>query len=140
MDTGEQTLTFGKPGRYSFVARANSARGITQASTPWSAPVFVTVMAPFGLDTTLSNAHIRSVKITGNSTEETASGTMTASIAKGAKGKKFRKLATVKLGTQSRFTLKFKVSSPGAYRIRYTYKGNATVVAGSVTEVVRLKR
>lgn len=140
MDTGKTTLTFGKPGRYSFVARARSNRGITPASTPWSPPTFVTVMAPFGLDTTLSNAHIRSVRITGNATEETATGKLTASIAKGAKGRKFRKLATIKLGTASRFTLKFKVSRPGSYRIRYTYRGNANVVAGSVTEVVKLKR
>jgi hypothetical protein len=139
-EDGMDTLTFGKPGHYSFVARANSTRGVTPASTPWSAPVFVTVMAPFGVDTVLSNAHIHSVKITGNTTEETATGTMTASIAKGAKGKKFRKLATVKLGTASRFKLKFRVSKPGAYRIRYAYKGNATVIAGSATEVVRLKR
>lgn len=140
MDTGRTTLTFGKPGRYSFVARATSNRGITPASTPWSAPTFVTVMAPFGVDTVLSNAHIRSVKITGNATEETATGKITASIAKGAKGRKFRKLATVKLGAASRFTLKFKVPKPGTYRIRYAYKGNATVLAGSATEVVKLKR
>jgi len=140
MDTGKTTLTFGKPGRYSFVARAGSARGIVPAYTPWSPPTFVTVMAPFGVDTVLSNAHIRSVKITGNTTEETATGKITASIAKGAKGKKFRKLKTVKLGTASRFTLKFKVSKPGTYRIRYSYKGNATVIAGSATEVVKLKR
>jgi hypothetical protein len=140
MEDGTETLTFGKPGHYSFVARAGSSRGITPAYTPWSAPVFVTVMAPFGVDTVLSNAHIRSVKITGNATEETATGKMTASIAKGVKGKRFRKLATVKLGTASRFKLKFRVSKPGAYRIRYAYKGNSTVTAGSATEVVRLKR
>lgn len=139
-DTGENTLNFGKPGRYSFVARANSARGITPASTPWSAPVFVTVMAPFGVDTALSNARIRAVKITGNSTEPTATGNVTVSIAKGAKGKTFRRLKTVRLGTAARFTLKFTVKKPGAYRLRYAYKGNATVVAGSATEVVRLKR
>jgi hypothetical protein len=139
-DDGTETLTFGRPGHYSFVARAGSSRGITPAYTPWSAPVFVTVMAPFGVDTVLSNAHIHNVRITGNATEETATGKMTASIAKGAKGKKFRKLATVKLGTASRFKLKFRVSKPGAYRIRYAYKGNSTVIAGSATKVVRLKR
>lgn len=140
MDTGKTTLTFGKPGRYSFVARATSNRGIVGASTPWSAPVFVNVMAPFGVDTALSNARIRSVKITGNATEETTTGTIAVSIAKGAKGKVFRKLKTVKLGTASRFTLKFKVKKPGSYRLRYVYKGNANVVAGSATEVVKLKR
>lgn len=137
---GTETLTFGKPGRYSFVARAGSSKGLTRADTPWSAPVFVTVMAPFGVDTVLSNAHIGSVQITGNATEETATGTLTASIAQGAKGKKFRKLATVKLGPAGRFKLKFRVKSPGPYRIKYVYKGNSTVVAGSATEVVKLKR
>jgi len=140
LDTGKDTLTFGKPGRYTFVARSNSTRGITPASTPWSAPTLVTVMAPFGVDTALSNAHIRTVKITGNTTEETATGTMTVSIAKGAKGKKFKKIATVKLGTASRFTVKFRVAKPGAYRVRYAYKGNATVTAGTAYEVFRLKR
>jgi hypothetical protein len=139
-EDGKETLTFGKPGRYAFVARATSARGITAASTPWSAPVFVTVMAPFGVDTVLSNAHMRHVKITGNATEETATGTITASIAKGRKGKKFRKLGTLKLRAGGLFVLKFKARSPGVYRIKYTYKGNATVLAGTATEVVRLKR
>lgn len=137
---GTETLTFGKPGRYTFVTRAGSSKGETRANTPWSAPVFVTVMAPFGVDTVLSNAHIGSVQITGNATEETATGTITASIAKGAKGKKFRKLANVKLGSGGTFKLKFRVKSPGAYRIKYVYKGNSTVVAGSATEVVKLKR
>jgi hypothetical protein len=139
-NTGETTLNFGKPGRYSFVARATSNRGITPASTPWSAPTVVKVMAPFGVDTVLSNAHAGSVKITGNATEPTATGTITASIAKGAKGKAFRKLAKVKLGKAARFTLKFKARAPGTYRIKYAYKGNATVIAGSATQVVKLKR
>jgi hypothetical protein len=140
MDTGKTTMTFGKPGRYTFVARAQSNRGITPGYTPWSAPVFVTVMAPFGVDTVLSNAHIRTVKITGKATESTATGTVTASIAKGKSGGSFRKITTLKLGSSARFTLKLKVRSPGTYRIKYAYKGNATVVAGSATEVVKLKR
>ena len=137
---GTETLTFGKPGRYTFVARAGSSKGETRANTPWSAPVFVTVMAPFGVDNVLANAHIGNVQIHGNVTEETATGTVTASIAKGAKGKAFRKLATVKLGPGGTFKLKFRVKSPGPYRIKYSYKGNSTVVAGSATEVVKLKR
>jgi hypothetical protein len=51
-----------------------------------------------------------------------------------------RKLAAVKLGTAARFKLKFRVKTAGTYRIKYAYKGNATVVAGSATEVVKLKR
>lgn len=135
-----ENLTFGKPGRYTFVARSLGSTGIVHEYTPWSPPTYVTVMAPFGVDTVLSNAHIGGVKITGNATEPTATGTITASIAKGAKGTAFRKLATVKLRPGARFTLRFRVAKPGAYRMKYAYKGNANVVRGSVTEVVRLRR
>jgi hypothetical protein len=135
-----ENLTFAKPGRYTFVARALGSTGIDHYFTPWSPPAYVTIMAPFGVDTVLSNAHIGSVKITGNATEPTATGTITASIAKGAKGTAFRRLATLRLRSGALFTLKFKVATPGAYRVRYVYKGNANVVRGTATEVVRLRR
>ena len=139
--TGAANVTFSKPGLYTFVARATDFGGAGDISTAWSAPAEVRVLAPFDLSTTaLADSRGPKYKIAGQVRETTARGKLRLLVAKGKKGGKFRRLATGKIRSGAKFTLKFKLRRTGTYRLRYVFKGSPTVAAGSVTERFRVSR
>ena len=58
------------------------------------------------------------------------------SIARG-KGK-FKRLVTAKIASDGRFTFRFKQKRKGSYRLKYVFKGSATVVAGTYVQKATL--
>lgn len=135
--TGLADLRFDKPGRWAIVARAKT----DDYYTPWSAPVFVTVKAPFDISySTFVDSHGPSYKIRGKLRENFARGKVTVYIAKGRKKGKFRKLGKAKIKSNGTFAKRFTVRRPGIYRLRYTFKGSSLVAKGRVTEGIRIRR
>jgi hypothetical protein len=65
---------------------------------------------------------------------------VTISAAKGKKGGHYRTLGKPKVNSKGVFKLRFRLKKLGWYRIRYSYKGSATVAAGRITEVVKIRR
>ena len=64
-----------------------------------------------------------------------AGGRVTVAIAKGKNGKKFRTLGKARINSKGVWTLRFTVRKYGAYRMRYSFAGNATVVKGASVRV-----
>jgi hypothetical protein len=135
--TGVADFRFTTPGSWLIVARAKSG----DFSTPWSAPVSVSAIAPFDLErVSFPDARGPSYKLRGQIRERAARGKVTISIARGKKTGKFRKIGQAKINSKGRFTKRFKVRKTGTYRLRYTYKGSSLVAGGRVTEQVRIRR
>jgi len=136
-DTGFAEARFTKPGRYTFVARAK--RG--SAFSPFSPPVVVNVVAPFDLSSTsFPDSRGPSYKLAGFVRERSARGRVTISIGKGSKAKKFRRLGRPKLRSGGRFSLRFRLTRPGKYTLRYSYRGSSTVARGTAKEVITITR
>jgi len=135
-------VRFTTPGRYTFVARAKSFSGSAgDYPTAWSAPVTVTVLAPFDLSfTSFPDSRGPKYQVRGHIREKTATGRVIVSIAKGHKGGKFRRLGRAKIRRDATFQLRFRQSKPGRYRLRYAYKGGPTVAPGAAVEKIRIKR
>lgn len=135
--TGRASITFSKPGRYTFVARAKRLSQVTA----WSAPVHVTVVAPFDLLTTsFPDSRGPSYKLAGQLREPSATGKVTISIGKGKKAKRFKKLGTAKIRSGGKFALKFRLRKPGSYTLRYSYRGGPTVARGTAKEIIKISR
>jgi hypothetical protein len=135
--TGLADLRFDKPGRWVIVARAKTG----DYYTPWSAPVYVNVKAPFDISsTTFPDSRGPSYKIKGKLRENFARGKVTIYLAKGRKKHKFHKLGRAKIRSNGTFTKRLKVRKPGVYRLRYVFKGSSLVAKGRVTEGIRIRR
>ena len=138
---GTANVTFEHPGVYTFVVRATRFAGSGDASTPWSAPVQVTVLAPFDLVTTsFPDSRGPVYRLRGQVREPTAAGSVVVSVARGRKGGRFRRIGSPRIASGGVFSLRFKLKRTGTYRLRYAYKGSATVAAGTVTEVIKIRR
>lgn len=135
--TGLADLRFSNPGRWVIVARAKT----DDYYTPWSAPVYVNVKAPFDVNsTTFPDFRGPSYKIKAKLRENFARGKVTVYLAKGRRKHKFHKLGRAKIRSNGTFTKRFKVRKPGVYRLRYVFKGSALVAKGKVTEGIRIRR
>jgi hypothetical protein len=135
--TGKAPVSFDRPGEYTLVVRAR--RG--DAATAWSAPVVVTVLAPFDmLNPTFPDSRGPKYKLAGQVRETTATGKITIAIAKGKKGRKFRRLGVARIAKGGKFRLKFKLRQTGTYTLRYTFKGSPTTDAGTVVQVITITR
>jgi hypothetical protein len=135
--TGLADFRFDKPGRWLIVARVKSG----DFYTPWSAPVTVSVVAPFDLErVSFPDSRGPSYKLRGQVRERVARGKVTISIARGKKKGKFHRIGKAKINSKGRFTKRFTVRRTGTYRLRYTYKGSSLVAGGRVTEQVRISR
>ena len=55
---------------------------------------------------------------------------VTVALAKGKNGKRFRTLGKPKVNSKGQFKVRFTVRKLGWYRVRYSFKGNATVARG----------
>jgi hypothetical protein len=132
------TVTFEKPGRYTIVARPK-----LDGVGPWSAPITVDVVAPFDLVSAPGFSASRAPKyvLKGDVRAALPKGSkLKVSIAKGRKGGKFSPLKKIKTGKGGKFKLRFKLSDPGSYRIRYAFRGSKTVAAGRVTQLIKVKK
>jgi hypothetical protein len=135
--TGLASFRFTEPGGYVIVARAKSG----DYFSPWSAPVNVSVVAPFDIQiVTFPDARGPSYKLRGQVRETAARGRVIVQVAKGRKRGKYRRIGRPRINSKGRFTLRFKLRRPGIYRLRYTYKGSALVTKGRVTEAIRIRR
>jgi hypothetical protein len=135
--TGKVQLIEHTPGSYVMVARAKSGA----YTSPWSAPISIRLFAPFDLSSTSFPDSIGpSYQVRGIVGETTAGGRVTVSAARGKKGGAFRTLGRAKVNSKGVFALRFRLRKYGIYRLRYSYRGSATVAPGSVTQVVRIKR
>ncbi len=132
-------LTFQEPGRYTAVARGVTNRYFT----PFSPPVTWVVKAPFDLSyVTFPDSRGPSYKLQATMRDKFARGNrVTIYAAKGRKGGKYRRLGrSSKVSSRGRFTLRFRLSSVGRYRIQYRFKGSKLVTKGKVTDVVTIRR
>jgi hypothetical protein len=129
---------FTGPGRYTFVARAQSG----DYFTPWSAPVTVTLMAPFDLTDLSFPDHIGpSYRLRGVVREAAglAGSRVTVAWAKGSKGKRFHTLGKLKVNSKGAFAKRFRLAR-GKYRLRVSFRGNDAVTRGSVYSVITIRR
>jgi hypothetical protein len=135
--TGKVQLLERTPGTYLMVARAK----IFGYYSPWSAPVTVRLIAPFDLSIrSFPDAIGPSYQVRGILGEPSGGGRVTISAAKGKKGGHYRTLGKPKVNSKGVFKLRFRLKKLGWYRLRYTFKGSATVAAGRITEVVKIRR
>ena len=135
--TGAAMVRFDAPGEWVVVARAQRAAYYT----PWSVPVRVRVIAPFDLErVTFPDSRGPAYRLKGNVREKAARGRrVTISLAKGRKGGKFKRIGRPKVRRNGSFVLRFKVRKTGRYRLRYVYKGNASVARGKVIQGIRIR-
>ena len=135
--SGAAVVRFDAPGDWVIVARAQSG----QYFTPWSAPVQVRVLAPFDLTSvTFPDSRGPKYRLKGAVREKAAAGRrVTISLAKGRRGGKFKRIGRPKVRRNGTFVLRFKVRRVGRYRLRYTYKGNASVARGRVVQGIRIR-
>ena len=129
---------FSGPGRYTFVARAQSG----DYFTAWSAPVTVTLMAPFDLsDVSFPDSIGPSYRLRGVVREAAgaAGSRVTVAWAKGSKGKRFHTLGKLKVNSQGAFAKRFHLPR-GKYRLRFSFRGNDAVTRGSIYTVITIKR
>jgi hypothetical protein len=126
-----------EPGAYTIVARARNG----QYYSPWSAPATFNLIAPFDLSArSFPDSRGPSYQVRATVGEPTAAGSrVTVAVAKGKKGKRFRTLGKAKINSKGIFRLRFRLAR-GTYRVRYSFRGNATVARGTVYEVIRIRR
>jgi hypothetical protein len=139
--TGQASVTFRRPGLYTFVARATD--GLGAFATPWSPPVQVRALAPFDFVSQPSFADARgpSYRLVGNVREASARGRIRVSIAKGTRrSAKFRRVGTVRIGRNGRFAVRFRLTRRGRYQVRYAYAGSNTIAGGSIVQRIKIER
>jgi hypothetical protein len=128
---------FDGPGQYVMVARGQSG----DYFTPWSAPITITMYAPFDLLTTgFPDSRGPSYQLRGTVREKVMAGSrVTVAAAKGKKGKRFKTLGKPKVNSKGDFRLRFRLKR-GTYRLRYSYKGSSLIARGTVYQVIRIRR
>lgn len=141
--TSTVSVRFNDPGTYVFVARAKAFSGAAgQFYSPWSPPITAQVLAPFDFISSPSFPDSRGpvYKIRATLREKAARGKVRILMARGTKGGKFRSIGKAKIRRGGVITKTFTQHRTGKYRIRYVYKGNKSVAAGSVTQKIRISR
>ena len=69
----------------------------------------------------------------------TVTGRVSIALARGTKGGKYRSLGSVKVSKHS-VTKRFRATKAGVYRLRFKYKGNASVAGGYEVDKIRITR
>jgi hypothetical protein len=132
------------PGTYVVASRAKGYTGSLnpQAFGPWATPASVGAFDPFDLKAFTwtddrSTSASPSYRFKATITATSATGSVNIAIGRGKKGK-YKSLGTAKIRTHA-FAKRFRVSV-GTYRIRFKYKGNATVAGGFEVDKIRITR
>ena len=119
------------PGTYVVAAHAKGFTGQLnpQAFGPWATPVTILTFAPFDLQKfTWTDSRGPSYRFSAVIRATGATGRVNIAVGRGSKGK-YRSLGTAKI-SHHRFSKRFRLTKLGKYRIRFKYKGNATVAGG----------
>lgn len=137
-DTGTAELSFPVPGAYTVVARASSGL----AKSPWSAPITLRTFSPFDVSSVIFlDSRGPSYQIRGRLYDSFArGGKVQIQVARGKRGGKFRSLGSATVTRKGTFVKRFTLTQPGAYRMRYVFKGNALVAGGRSTQNVTITR
>lgn len=140
--TGTVPLRLSEPGRYVVVARAKGFGLSTgQFFSPWTTPVTIVAKAPFDVAWTRTpDFRGPTYRIKVALREESARGRVSIAYARGSKGGRFRSMGSAKLDRRGQFSKRFTLRKRGTYRIRFRFKGSATVAAGTVTAKFRISR
>jgi hypothetical protein len=139
---GTADLSFKTPGTYTVVARAKS--GVYYS--PWSAPITVTAIVPFDLDTvSFPDSRGPRYSLRGIVRDKTIRGKVSLAMARrGAHNRygKYKSLGKVSISSKSTFTKRFTQRRTGTYRVRIHYAGSAlaspATIYGRVTITRRL--
>jgi hypothetical protein len=117
------------PGTYFVTARAKGYTGSTgQFFSPWATPVAIRAFAPFDLKSfKWTDSRGPSYRFHATIMETSTTGSVNIAIGRGTKGK-YRSYGTAKI-RKHQFSKRFRLTR-GKWRIRFKYKGNATVLGG----------
>ena len=140
--TGTVALREDVPGSYVMVARPQGFTGAAgQFFAPWSAPVSFRLVGPFDFVTSPSFPDSRgpSYKVRATLREKSARGKVRISLAKGTKGGRFRSLGKAKI-RGGVIKKRFSPGGPGKYRLKYKFKGSATVAGGTIVQGIKIER
>jgi hypothetical protein len=119
------------PGIYVVAAHAKGYTGSLnpQAFGPWATPAAIRAFAPFDLQKfTWTDGKGPSYRFSAVIRATGASGRVNIAVGRGTKGK-YKSLGTAKI-SKHKFSKRFRLTHVGKYRIRFKYKGNATVAGG----------
>jgi hypothetical protein len=140
--TGTVGADFETPGSYLIVARAKGFTGSAgQYFTPWSAPIVVHAIGPFDFEIgspTFTDSRGPSYKLKVKLRESSATGKVRLKIKRGKHGR-FKSLGKAKI-RHGKFKKRFTLRRTGRYRMKYIYKGSATVAPGTVEQKFRIVR
>jgi hypothetical protein len=118
------------PGTYVVAARAKGFTGglNPQAFGPWATPAAIRAFGPFDLKSfRWTDSRGPSYRFRATITETSATGSVSIAIGRGTKGK-YKSFGTAKIRKHA-FSKRFSLGR-GKRRIRFKYKGNATVAGG----------
>jgi hypothetical protein len=117
------------PGTYYVTARAKGFTGSTgQFFSPWAAPAAIRAFAPFDLKSfKWTDSRGPSYRFHATIMEASTTGSVNIAIGRGTKGK-YKSFGTAKI-RKHQFSKRFRLTR-GKWRIRFKYKGNATVLGG----------
>jgi hypothetical protein len=117
------------PGTYYVTARAKGFTGSTgQFFSPWASPVAIRAFAPFDLKSfKWTDSRGPSYRFHATIMEPSTTGRVNIAIGRGTKGK-YKSFGTAKI-RKHQFSKRFRLTR-GKWRIRFKYKGNATVAGG----------
>ncbi|HVL97076.1 MAG TPA: hypothetical protein VM266_14550 [Solirubrobacteraceae bacterium] len=139
--TGLADVSFNRPGRYTLVVRAKVTTADGERATAWSSPVVVDAVAPFDFSSiTLPDSSGPSYKLAAVVREKSARGRVQVSIARGRKGKRFKRLGSPRIRRGGKISLRFRAARVGIYTVRFHFKGSKTTAGGTVKEVFRVYR
>lgn len=140
--TGTVGADFETPGSYLIVARAKGYTGTAgQYFTPWSAPIVVTAIAPFDFDIgfpKFTDGRGPSYKLKVKLQERSATGKVRLKVKRGKHGR-YKSIGKAKI-RHGKFKKRFTLRRTGRYRLKYIYKGSATVAPGTVEQKFRIVR
>jgi hypothetical protein len=117
------------PGTYFVTARAKGFTGSTgQFFSPWATPVAIRAFAPFDLKSfKWTDSRGPSYRFHATIMETSTTGSVNIAIGRGTKGK-YKSFGSAKI-RKHQFSKRFRLTR-GKWRIRFKYKGNATVIGG----------
>jgi len=117
------------PGTYFVTARAKGFTGTNgQAFSPWATPATIRAFGPFDLKSfRWTDSRGPSYRFHATIMETSATGSVNIAIGRGKKGK-YKSYGTTKI-RKHQFSKRFRLTR-GKWRIRFKYKGNATVAGG----------
>jgi hypothetical protein len=118
------------PGIYVVAAHAKGFTGGSNPQTfgPWATPVAIRAFGPFDLKSfRWTDSKGPSYRFSATIAETSTTGSVSIAIGRGTKGK-YKSFGTAKIRKHA-FSKRFRLSR-GKWRVRFKYKGNATVAGG----------